>query len=1157
MNAELDLLSHTALKGSAVLLAALFLGIVLHKAAAARRHALWMTAMLALAALPLAMSLLPAWRVLPKKTGEEFSWQKLEHEESRSSSEPVLLPTGTRLSFPSQAIESSPVPASLGESKMSWRISWSQAEKALPVVWLSVVAALLLRLAWSAWRLRRLEHHMQAGTCELLAPTARELGLKRLPQLHIGPQDSVPMVWGVFKPCLLLPAGFEAWPEEKLRSVLRHELAHLKRGDPLALWLSQWVKALHWFNPLAWLTLRQLRADQERACDDNVLRLGTRPSDYAQHLLDLSRHKRLAGGLSLCALTITRCAPVESRIKAILDPHRSREPLTTRWLVGAAFLALVFLLPVAMLQAIEGTKLRGRILDRNGVVLAETTKEKMRHYPLKTLAAHSIGYTRLPDEEHAQIFGGAALEKRHDAELSAGKDVTLTLDMRLQFLAHRAMTEAGVTRGAAVVLDPRTGEVLAAVSLPVYDPNLFIPSITLRYWDLLLKDRDVPLLDRSLRGFSPGSTFMLLTGLAGGAGGVGGQKFICSGSVTYGNTVMQCWKQRRDGSGHGVLGMTEALAASCSCFWHQFGNAAGIEQIESMGHRLGFGNVYGITDQEDKGILPSPSWLTEHRPTEKWSAGYTANTSVGQGMVLASPLQMAVLAATVGNGGKVPQPVIARQDGESSWRTDLTKDAATAAAVVQLREGMRLVVNGDSGTGHAARSDKVVIAGQTGTAQNWRRDSNGKKQEDNHGWFIGFAPFESPTLAFAILKQGAKSGGGDCGPIAKRIVEESLALPADGSGDVKPARDAQGDAWEKAEAQRSAFDAKAATISSAIRKAEPDSKTGFVLSELKISRGKVTLLGEAGGMIQALQFRENLEKIGESFEIEWEFPVPQTMKDGVRVKFQAVGSYRPANSSAADIRKQSDATSKSPSAAQIRQQSDDAIRMRPAAADNWKFLRSKCLLADLPAEAVVPVLSERDRHHSSGFFQFLFSLPRDAARRWLLESLRVKAGHEEEFLNWPERPAAFYRTYSALNDCQITVQCLDGETVRVSLSKQKPRILIAPDEAAPPTPKTAAPKALEGMVCLEVPAPSLQLHLVQIEALLASRSSGDPPLPLPEPDPVLPKWKNPFKQDQTSLHLQLETPRRAVIEDVVPGQSVPFGGKRLDKSLLVTRPENK
>lgn len=880
----LDLLSLTALKGAVVLLVALLLGLGLQRMAASRRYALWITAIATLAILPLAMWVLPAWRVLPKAP---TALDRPMMEAEPVSENAGLSPLPEDLDFTASAAGPAlPLPAPITtRPAFSWNISWQDVVEYLPVVWMLIAGLLVLRLGRSAWRLQRLEASLSPGECALLIRAARDLGLRRIPRLLIGPSDSVPMVWGVLKPRLLLPSGFETWSPEKQRGVLLHELAHLKRGDPFALWAAQWVKALHWFNPLVWLTFRQLRADQERACDDAVLRHGVRASDYAQSLLDLSRHNRLAPGLSLCALTITRCAPVEARVKAILDPRRRRDGLNLRWLAGLAGCALLITLPVAMLHAIEDFQPRGRILDRNGVVLAESTKEKGRVYPLKSLAAHMVGYTRVPDEGHGQTYGGAALEKQQNAELAAGKDVALTLDMRVQSLAYRAMKEAGVVRGAAVVLDPRTGEILASVSLPSFDPNLFVPSISHENWERYLNDQDVPLLNRCLKGFAPGSTFKMLTGLAGSAAGMNGQKFNCTGSVTYGNDVMRCWIHSQNGGGHGVLGMSDSLAVSCNCYWYQFGNAVGIEQIESMGRIIGFGSAYGITEDENAGILPCPDWQKQHHPKESWSAGHTANTAIGQGYMLATPLQMAVLAATVGNSGRVPQPGIIKQKEARPWRRDLTQDLLNAADVDPLREGMRLAVNSESGTGRPARSDKVAIAGKTGTVQNWRI-LHGERVEANHGWFIGFAPYERPQLAFAIIKQGAKTGGGDCGPIAKRIVEEALALPADGSGEVKPVE-------EKIAAVQAPFDFNAAEISREIKLLGAEPK--IYLKELKVGNGEVTILAEASEMDEAIKLLKSLGEIGERRLVKWSFPYPRSLENG-RVGFRASGVYQPSPS---------------------------------------------------------------------------------------------------------------------------------------------------------------------------------------------------------------------------------------------------------------------
>ncbi len=295
--ALLEMLSQIAIKGSIMLIAALLAGMLSRKLAAARRCSIWITALIALAVLPAAIWLLPDWRVLPKP--HDLDWPNFEAERpvTMEPARAPALPAPSALlpSLPTSPLQTSVLLPALPESAASWQ----PFVEALPVIWLAVVILFLLRLAWSVWHLFRLERSLSDGRCELLSFIAKDSGLKRLPRLLIGPSDAVPMVWGVFRPRLLMPDGFQSWPEAKLRGVLLHELAHLQRGDPVALWLAQWVKALHWFNPLAWMTVGQLRADQERACDDAALRQGLRPSDYAQHLLDLSRHTRVAPGLAL------------------------------------------------------------------------------------------------------------------------------------------------------------------------------------------------------------------------------------------------------------------------------------------------------------------------------------------------------------------------------------------------------------------------------------------------------------------------------------------------------------------------------------------------------------------------------------------------------------------------------------------------------------------------------------------------------------------------------------------------------------------------------------------------------------------------------------------------------------------------------------------
>lgn len=781
-NPFLELLSHTALKGAAVLLVALLLGLMLRRMAAARRYALWITAIATLAVLPIAMWALPAWHVLPKVTGE-IDMLVMEPKPVQENAASGLPTEDVTVTVPT-ARTAPPQPAQIvTQPSFYWNTSWQDVVGYLPAVWMFIAVMLLLRLGLSAWRLRLLEVSLHPGECAKLIQAAGELGLRRLPRLLIGPNDSVPMVWGVFQPRLLLPQGFQEWSPEKQRGVLLHELAHLKRGDPLALWAAQWVKALHWFNPLVWLTLRQLRADQERACDDAVLCHGVRASDYAQSLLDLSRHNRIASGLSLCALTITRCAPVEARVKDILDPTRRREGLTLRWLAWLAVCALLITLPVAMLHAIEGPSLRGRILDRNGVVLAESTKEKVRVYPLKTLAAHVTGYTGRMGRDDDTLTGREAMELQQDYALRQGKDVSLSVDMRVQALTTRAMKEGGFARGAAVVLDPRSGEIFAAISLPAYDANKFVSSISSADYESYAKDKSLPLLNRCFRGlYPPASASTPLTAMAGFSTGLRNAHYQCTGSVTFGTRVLQCWKDVRDETGHGTLELKGAMLGSCNCYWYQFGNAISPSAFQKLFEALGFNQSYGLLSHESAGSLPNEADLKKGSPSQ--GQVNMANLVIGHGLILLSPVHLGILAATVANGGKVPRPSLMKRQATAPWRADLADQGVTADGMELLRQGMRAVVNDPAGTGKSAKSDKVVISAKTGTAE-WKLSSDQKL-----GLMIGFAPYDQPQIAFAVIYEGrpgeSVDSGALCGPVVKRIVEETLALPTDGSGEVKP-----------------------------------------------------------------------------------------------------------------------------------------------------------------------------------------------------------------------------------------------------------------------------------------------------------------------------------------------------------------------------------
>jgi penicillin-binding protein 2 len=369
-----------------------------------------------------------------------------------------------------------------------------------------------------------------------------------------------------------------------------------------------------------------------------------------------------------------------------------------------------------------------------------------------------------------------------------GSNVYLTIDARIQYIVEKTLRNVG--RAACVVVDPNNGQILAMASVPSYDPNKFIPSISAADW-AAIKDADAdPLTNRAISAFAPGSTYKIATALAGLTRGLAKAQFTCTGGVTYGNTYMKCWIAAQGGA-HGTQTLTEAIKNSCNAYFYQYGNAAGIDAIDKVGTTLGLGQPSGVElSGEDPGLLPSPEWLRLNKNV-KWSQGQTANTSIGQGYVLASPLQMAMIAATVANGGTVYKPNIIygvqQPDGTmvrrpEKIRGDLRQDNNLTKDEIELvRRGMWRVVNDPGGTGSRAKVAGIVVAGKTGTAQFWRDG-----QKDNHTWFIAFAPYDNPKIALAILVQGAKAGGQVPAPIAAKLIEEIMALDKGYDPGVKP-----------------------------------------------------------------------------------------------------------------------------------------------------------------------------------------------------------------------------------------------------------------------------------------------------------------------------------------------------------------------------------
>ncbi len=472
-------------------------------------------------------------------------------------------------------------------------------------------------------------------------------------------------------------------------------------------------------------------------------------------------------------------------------------------------------------------------LDLPGVTV---TLKPVRHYVYGALAAHLFGYVGVPreiDPEEAakyhfyqpDVVGKAQVEQAYDAVLRGtpgtrylqrnargavngeasrvepkqGNRVCLTIDARIQEIVEKALRVVG--RGAAVVLDPDSGRILAMASVPSFDPNQFVPAISKSDWEKLSKDSTDPLMNRAVNAYAPGSTFKLCTALAGIRAGVGNRQFDCSGGVQYGNKYMKCWVLTAQPPlpPHGHQDLPTAMKNSCDPFFYQYGNAAGIDQIDAVAGMLGLGQKQELPlNSVASGIIPGTEWLARNYPRERWSPGYTANTAIGQGFVLATPLQVATMTATVANGGTVYKPKLVEkvvaQDGtvlkeeKPEVRADFLKESGiTREQFEKVRRGMWRVVNDPDGTARKARVKGVEVAGKTGTAQFWR---NGIK--DYHTWFTCFAPYDKPRYVVCVLVQGGKSGGSVPAPIAQKILEEIFAMEKGAEVRLEPLAPAQG-----------------------------------------------------------------------------------------------------------------------------------------------------------------------------------------------------------------------------------------------------------------------------------------------------------------------------------------------------------------------------
>jgi len=350
------------------------------------------------------------------------------------------------------------------------------------------------------------------------------------------------------------------------------------------------------------------------------------------------------------------------------------------------------------------------------------------------------------------------------------------------------MRHAGVGRGAVVVMDPRNGDVLALVSVPSYDPNKFIPKIQAKDWDALNQDPTAPMYNRALHAYAPGSTYKIMVALAGLKSGnvTPATSFDCPGGIQ----IDDHYFKNSDSTDAGVMSLQHAICVSSDVFFYQYGLKTGIEAIDAMGKLAGFGHKWGLLGDadEDAGILPGPEWMKEKEKwlikthnIDHWSRAQTANTSIGQGFVLTTPLQMATFLCAVANGGTVYQPRlysrVVNYKGETKaeipeGQVFSTLDVKPSDMKV-VQSGMRDVV--DHGTATLAQVKGYQVAGKTGTAQAWIK-LNGETRRDLKCWFYCYGPFEAPRYVTCVVVEGGVWGGTTTAPIAQEIMTRLFAM---------------------------------------------------------------------------------------------------------------------------------------------------------------------------------------------------------------------------------------------------------------------------------------------------------------------------------------------------------------------------------------------
>ena len=442
-----------------------------------------------------------------------------------------------------------------------------------------------------------------------------------------------------------------------------------------------------------------------------------------------------------------------------------------------------------------------------GYVAAVSEKE-LTGEPLLELPGFRIGKTGIERHYDAELRGasgnshievnalGRVIREVSREEGTPGREAVLTLHAGLQNFVHQRLV--GERSASAVIMDIHGGEVLALASVPAYDPNAFNYGLSSEAWHRLINDPLSPLTNKAISGlYSPGSTFKMIVALAALDAGVGpDHQGYCPGFMKLGNAKFHCWKRH----GHGKVDMFNAIKQSCDVYFYDMARRAGIDRISAMAKRFGLGATVGLDlPGERGGLVPTREWK-QATIGESWQGGETLITAIGQGFILASPLQLAVMTARLANGGRAVTPHLLR-----GFRDQLAQDSAPGpspkslgvpeAHLAFIRKAMDAVTNHQRGTAYRRRIEREgwEMAGKTGTSQVRRitlreRAAGVRKNKDlpwrfrDHALFVAFAPVHKPRYCCAVVVEHGGGGSTTAAPIVRDILMETQRLdPMEGA----------------------------------------------------------------------------------------------------------------------------------------------------------------------------------------------------------------------------------------------------------------------------------------------------------------------------------------------------------------------------------------